>query len=78
MKQLAIWIFELIECLILLMVKFIKVLGGKIKADSALGGGGVIKIPENAPHIKGTEPPQPLVWEFGISCLSCKGKNIGL
>lgn len=30
MKQLAIWFFGLIECLILLMMKFIKVLEGEI------------------------------------------------
>lgn len=43
------------------MMKFIKVLGGKIKADSAGVIGKLIKIPEDTLHIKGTEPPQPLV-----------------
>lgn len=59
MKQLAIWILGLIECPILLMMKFIKVLGGNISADSAVGGGKLIKIPRDTLRIKGPDPPQP-------------------
>ena len=56
MKQSAIWILGLIECLILLMMKFIKVLEGEINADSAAKSGKLIKIPGDIPVIKGTGP----------------------
>ncbi len=59
MKQLAIWILGLIECLILLMMKFIKVLEGEINADSAAKSGKLIKIPGDIPVIKGTGPVNP-------------------
>jgi len=59
MKQLAIWILGLIECLILLMMKFIKVLEGEINADSAAQSGKLIKIPEDIPLIKGTGLANP-------------------
>lgn len=60
MKQLAIWILGLIECLILLMMKSIKVLEGEINADSAGKSGKLIKIPGDIPVIKGAAPPPPL------------------
>lgn len=66
MKQLAIWILGLIECLILLMMKFIKVLEGEINADSAAKSGKLIKIPGVISVIKGISPvnPGPTVnWE---------------
>lgn len=53
MKHLAIWILGLIECLILLMMKFIKVLEGEINADSAAKSGKLIKIARDIPAIKG-------------------------
>lgn len=56
MKQSAIWILGLIECLILLMMKFIKVLEGEINADSAAKSGKLIKIPGDIPVIKGIGP----------------------
>lgn len=59
MKQLAIWILEIIECLILLMMKFIKVLEGEINADSAAKCGKLIKIPADSPVFKGTGPVSP-------------------
>lgn len=59
MKQLAIWILGLIECLILLMMKFIKVLEGEINADSAAKSGKLIKIPGDISVIKGTGPVNP-------------------
>lgn len=59
MKQLAIWILGLIECLILLMMKFIKVLEGKINADSAAKSGKLIKIPGDISVIKGAGPVNP-------------------
>lgn len=59
MKQLAIWILGLIECLILLMMKFIKVLQGEINAYSAGKSGKLIKIPGEIPVIKGTGPVHP-------------------
>lgn len=59
MKQLAIWFFGLIECLILLMMKFIKVLEGEICADSAAKSGELIKIPGDISVIKGTSPVNP-------------------
>lgn len=54
MKHLAIWILGLIECLILLMMKFIKVLEGEIYADSAAKSGKLIKIPGDISVIRGT------------------------
>lgn len=54
MKHLAIWILGLIECLILLMMKFIKVLEGEIYADSAAESGKLIKIPRDISAIRGT------------------------
>lgn len=54
MKHLAIWILGLIECLILLMMKFIKVLEGEIYADSAAKTGKLIKIPGDISVIRGT------------------------
>lgn len=54
MKHLAIWILGLIECLILLMMKFIKVLEGEIYADSAAASGKLIKIPGDISAIRGT------------------------
>lgn len=59
MKQLAIWFFGLIECLILLMMKFIKVLEGEICTDSAAKSGKLIKIPGDISVIKGTSPVNP-------------------
>lgn len=59
MKQSAIWILGLIECLILLMMKFIKVLEGEINADSAAKSGKLIKIPGDISVIKGTGPVNP-------------------
>lgn len=53
MKHLAIWILGLIECLILLMMKFIKVLEGEIYADSAAESGKLIKIPGDISAIRG-------------------------
>lgn len=44
MKQLAIWFFGLIECLILLMMKFIKVLEGEICTESAAKSGKIRKL----------------------------------
>lgn len=68
MKQLAIWILGLIECLILLMMKFIKVLEGEINADSAAKSGKLIKIPGDIPVIKGTGPvnPSPTVTGYCV------------
>ncbi len=74
MKQLAIWILGLIECPILLMMKFIKVLGGNISADSAVGGGKVIKIPRDTLRIKGPDPPQPPSSEPARCLLSSSQK----
>jgi len=54
MKQLVIWILGLIECLILLMMKSIKVLEGEINADSAAKSGKLIKIPGDISVIKST------------------------
>lgn len=52
MTQLAIWNLGLIECLILLMMKFIKVLEGEINAESAAKSGKLIKIPGDMLSLK--------------------------